>query len=278
MPDILLAAGLGLIMGVLINALADRLPLSTIDFDIEEEEAPLEKSRHEKRGEVGGPVPSLYGALMRVLSGGSYQRPAFAGAVRYPLVEVIAIGLTVYIVLLEGFGLLFAIKAFYNWLFILIAVIDIEHRLILNVVMFPAFFIALVEVIFVRRLKFADALIGYAAAQIIVMGFYLMGYIYLWIVNSNRDDPVDEIAFGFGDVTLATFCGLVVGNPGVYSMLLLMVFFGAVSAVGTVIIFALLRGGHFRAHMAIPYGPSIVLGAAVMLLSPGEQLLLMSFM
>jgi len=38
MPDILLAAGLGLIMGVLINALADRLPLSTIDFDIEEEE------------------------------------------------------------------------------------------------------------------------------------------------------------------------------------------------------------------------------------------------
>jgi leader peptidase (prepilin peptidase)/N-methyltransferase len=159
----------------------------------------------------------------------------------------------------------------YIALFVLIAVIDIEHRLVLDIVMVPAFVIALVEVAVSPRLKLTQGLIGYAIGQIVVMGIYLLGAVYLWLVNSSRDEPVEEIPFGFGDVTLATFCGLVVGAPGIIFVLVFMIFIGGVMALLFLLSRLVLARG-YQAHTPIPYGPAIVSAAVIMLLW-GDQVI-----
>ena len=171
----------------------------------------------------------------------------------------------------NGLNLRFAVLLVYMSLFVLIAIIDIQHRLILNIVMLPAFVFALIEVLVMDRVHLADGLIGFAVGQIVVTGMFLLGELYLWFVNRKRDDPVREIAFGMGDVTLATFCGLVVGYPGVIYMLIVMIVVGGVMGflylLGTAI-----TTGKYQAHMAMPYGPAIVIAAALMLLW-GEEII-----
>jgi prepilin signal peptidase PulO-like enzyme (type II secretory pathway) len=147
----------------------------------------------------------------------------------------------------------------------LISVIDIEHRLILSIVLLPAFLIAFLEIVITRRITIPDALVGYAVAQIVVMLYYLMGILYLRIVNARRKDPVSEIAFGFGDVSLATFCGLIVGYPRVVYMLILMALVGGLMAFSYLIV-RLVIVRRYEAHMAFAYGPAITIAAAIMLL------------
>jgi len=73
-------------------------------------------------------------------------------------------------------------------------------------------------------------------------------------------------AMGEGDITLATYTGLVVGFPLILISLLLMIVFGGVGAAGVVIA----RKGSLKT--AIPYGPFIILGCVVTLLW-GPQIL-----
>jgi prepilin signal peptidase PulO-like enzyme (type II secretory pathway) len=157
----------------------------------------------------------------------------------------------------------------YLALFVLIAVIDIEHRLVLNVVMIPAFALTFIEMIVTGRISLNDALVGYAVAQIVVMAFYLLGGVYLWIVSTRQGKPLGEVPFGFGDVTLATFCGMVLGFPTVLPMLMLMVLLGAAIAILYLVVRAL-TVRRVEAHMVIPYGPAIVLAAAILLLWQNE--------
>jgi leader peptidase (prepilin peptidase)/N-methyltransferase len=235
---VILASALGgLAIGVLINVLANRLPAyrTTPEKPDEEADEPAEE-----------PEPT---------------RPP---TLRYALVELAMAGLAAGLAQRSGFTPTFGVLLFYTALFMLIAVIDIEHRLVLNVVMFPAFAIALVEVMVGGRIAPLSGLAGYAIAQIVVMGFYLLGGLYLWLINRGRETAVNEVAFGFGDVTLATFCGLVVGSPGVIIMLVLTVFLGGLFAV-LFIVSRMAFAREYRAHTALPYGPAIVIAAIIML-------------
>jgi prepilin signal peptidase PulO-like enzyme (type II secretory pathway) len=137
-------------------------------------------------------------------------------------------------------------------------------------VLLPTFLIAFLEILVTHRISLADALVGYAVAQIIVMLYFLMGGLYLRIINARRKDPVSEIAFGFGDVSLATFCGLIVGYPHVVYMLVLMALLGGIMALGYLVI-RLVIVRRYEAHMAFPYGPAITIAAAMMLLW-GDQI------
>jgi leader peptidase (prepilin peptidase)/N-methyltransferase len=156
------------------------------------------------------------------------------------------------------------VLGFYLTLFVLIAVIDVEHRLVLNAVMLPAFALALIELLVTRRLEFQAALVGYAVGQLVVMGMFLLGALFLWIINTGRREPVSEVAFGVGDVTLATFGGLVVGYPRVVVMLVLMIVLGGVIA-GLFWLYHRFVRRDYRAYTPLAYGPAIVLSAAIML-------------
>lgn len=168
-----------------------------------------------------------------------------------------------------GFGGEYAVLMAYLALFALVGVIDIEHKLVLNVVMLPAFAFALVEVLLNGRATPIESLAGFAIAQIVVMAFFLLGGVYqrgLGGTGAGEGEEDDaEIAFGFGDVTLATFCGLVVGYPRVIPMLVLMVLAGAALAVVYLIVQAV-AGKGYRGDTALPYAPAILIAATVMLL------------
>jgi leader peptidase (prepilin peptidase)/N-methyltransferase len=245
MVGYILAALIGLILGGCIGLLADWLPKLNRDLrgDSQAQEAEL-------------PTGS------ESLKDRWYQR--FIQP-RYMAVELVMAIACLYLWHREGLTPMLGILAFYVALFVLITVIDIEHRLVLDVVMLPAFVIALLEVVLSNRLSLQNALVGFAVGQIVVMGFYVLGIIYLWIINAGRKEQVREVAFGFGDVTLATFCGLVVGYPRVVVMLVLMVVLGGLIAL-LYLLYRAIIVRDYKAHTPLPYGPSIVLAALVMLL------------
>nr|MBN1228791.1 prepilin peptidase [Anaerolineae bacterium] len=156
---------------------------------------------------------------------------------------------------------------FYLTLFMLVLVIDIEHRLVLDSVMLPAFALALFEVLFSGRIpEPIKALAGYAVGQIIVMTIFVAAQGYLAVVNRNRDTALDVIPFGFGDVTLVTFCGLVLGYPKILVMLFLMVIFGGIFAIGYALFYSLVRK-RYTSNMAMPYAPAVISAATIMLVS-----------
>ncbi|GAB4478377.1 MAG: hypothetical protein Kow00124_22700 [Anaerolineae bacterium] len=187
------------------------------------------------------------------------------------IVILLMAGLAVYLYAREGLSWTGGIYLAYLALFVLIAVIDFEHLLVLDAVMIPAFIFALLEVFLSQRQPVLRALGGFAAAQIAVMGIYLAGMLYLWIVNTQRETPVTEVPFGFGDVTLASFCGLVIGLGSVILMIPLMIVIGGLMAAGLLLVRGLIQQ-RYKAHTAIPYGPAILLASAILLLW-GEQVM-----
>jgi len=209
-------------------------------------------------------LPARRAAQMDAGTPAETPAPAGRPVARIVAVEIVLGALAGYLWWRFGASVMFGVLLFYVTVFTLIAVIDIEHRLVLNVVMLPAFVVALLEVFLSGRREPVEALAGYAVAQIVVMGIYLMGHVYLNAVNARRGEPVTEVAFGFGDVTLATFCGLIIGYPGVIVMLVLMVLFGGLFALLYVLGRMLFAKG-YRAHTPLPYGPSIILAAMVLL-------------
>jgi leader peptidase (prepilin peptidase) / N-methyltransferase len=253
MLSIVIAVAVGLAIGFAVNILADVLPQYRLD-DGEDDDA-VEKS--EEGLEItesvveSSPTPKW--------------SPSRLGSLRYIVVNILMVAIAIYVWGRVTTPLGIGIHIFYLALFLLIAVIDIEHKLVLTIVMIPAFIFAFVEIAISHRVTLADALVGYAIGQIVVMLFYLLGGIYITIINARRNEPIREVAFGFGDVTLATFCGLIIGYPGVIWLLVLMILVGGLMGF----VFLLVRlviVRRYQAHMAIPYGPAIVIAAALMLL------------
>jgi leader peptidase (prepilin peptidase)/N-methyltransferase len=145
-----------------------------------------------------------------------------------------------------------AIQSIFFGIFLLVLVIDLEHRLILHVVTLPALAIALLT----SRVTAtpASAAIGAAIAFCTFLGIYLVGAM---VYGSG--------AMGFGDVTLATFIGAATGFPLVVVALLAGMMTGGV--VSFVLVVTRLR----RLRSKVPYGPFLLVGAAVALLW-GQQI------
>jgi prepilin signal peptidase PulO-like enzyme (type II secretory pathway) len=146
-------------------------------------------------------------------------------------------------------------------IFLLITIIDIEHRLILHVVTGPsAILIGFLGVLDPER-GLQKTLLGGVVGFGIVLGLYLLGGVFARFVARMRGQVLDEVAFGFGDVTLAGVLGLSVGNPGI----LLALFLGILAAgeYSLVHIFFMLLRRQYKAFVPIPYGPFLILGAAI---------------
>lgn|SRR5574341_583962 len=255
--SLILAILVGLTLGLVINVLADRLPAyraRAIDEDDESETVPsLEQDVPQDTEGVEMPhvSPAEDWGFHRLSS------------LRYVAVEILLIVLTIYI-WLGGTSLPLVSALLYISIFTLIALIDIEHRLILTVVILPAFLLAFIELALSGRLTFTDAMVGYAIGQILVMLIYLFSGLFLWLRNIGRSEPIREIAFGFGDVTLATFCGLAVGYPGVIYMIVLAILVGGALALLFLVQMGITR--RYEANRVMPYGPAIVIAAAIVLL------------
>jgi leader peptidase (prepilin peptidase)/N-methyltransferase len=168
---------------------------------------------------------------------------------RHPLVEfglATAYGY-LWIVLGPSIKLLFYL--IYAAIFALILVTDIERRLILNVVMFPAILLAIVASLVVPDIVLWNALAGGAVGLFAFLFLVVIGRI---IFGSG--------ALGEGDITLATFVGLITGFPLVVEALVLTTLIGA----GASLILLITRVRGLRDY--IPYGPFLIIGAVITLL------------
>jgi len=144
----------------------------------------------------------------------------------------------------QGEPLWLLLATLYTCFFIVIFFIDLEHRLVLNRVIYPAIVVALLFVPFTP---------GHSAKELLLGG--LIGFALLFLIAF-----VYPAGMGVGDVKLATFIGLVVGFPSVFVALLLSFVAGGLVGGG------LLLSGLKGRKDPIPFAPFLVAGGMVAML------------
>ncbi|MBM4466660.1 MAG: prepilin peptidase [Chloroflexi bacterium] len=149
-----------------------------------------------------------------------------------------------------GLSLRLLLATLYTCLFIVIFVVDLEHRLVLNRVIYPAIAVALLAVPFTPHHQVVELLAGGA------LGFGLLFLVAL----------VYPAGMGMGDVKLATFIGLVVGFPSVFVALLISFVAGGLAGG------SLLVSGLKGRKDPIPFAPFLVTGGMVAMLY-GKEIL-----
>ena len=143
----------------------------------------------------------------------------------------------------------FGVMAFYACLFIIIFVVDLEHGLILNKVVYPGMAVALLLALFVPQPWLTQWISHDIASAAIGGGIGLGIFLLLAIVSRG--------GMGWGDVKLAALIGLATGFPLVFISLIMGAILGGVVAV------ALVASKKRKRQEAIPFGPFLSLAAMV---------------
>ncbi len=155
-----------------------------------------------------------------------------------------------------GLNVELAFGLVYASIFIVIFVIDLEHKHILDVVTFPAMAIAIIFSFFCGGYEefWPEIGPGITLSALFggVVGFVLILLPYMLTRGAGM---------GYGDVKLAALIGLVCGFPLVTVALMVGIILGGLAAV-FMLLFRLVESR----KTAVPYGPFLVAGAAVALI------------
>jgi prepilin signal peptidase PulO-like enzyme (type II secretory pathway) len=139
-----------------------------------------------------------------------------------------------------------------------IMVIDIEHRAVLVETSLLGFVLFLIYGIILRGLlrTILGGLVGFLTMYLI----YGLGKAFSRIAGRLRHQSIDEVAFGFGDVTTGTILGLLVGWSEIFrAMTISFLLFGAFTLI---LFFALLLTKKYSAFSnALPFTPFLIIGA-----------------
>jgi leader peptidase (prepilin peptidase)/N-methyltransferase len=239
---------LGLMLGVIVNLLSDSLPVSR---SLERLHCPA----------CGAPRPwSRWSALITRLT--SAWRCAYCGSersMRSWLVELFAVVGSLGLAIYNPQPVAYLPSLLVGFIFLLIFVIDIEHRLILHIVTLPAGVLFFLLAGLNSDLTYIRSLMGGAFGFILFFLLYLFGGLFSrWVAQRRGMDP-DEVAFGFGDVTLATVIGLLVGFPAVIEALIRGILYAGLFSIVYLLYLSLRR--RYSSFVPIPYGPFLILGA-----------------
>jgi leader peptidase (prepilin peptidase)/N-methyltransferase len=139
--------------------------------------------------------------------------------------------------------------ALYSAVFVLILITDLERRLILDVVTYPAMILGLIGSFFMPGVTWWSALIGGA-----------IGLTFFFIAAIIGNVFFGAGAMGGGDVKLAAFIGIITGYPLVIEAIVLTLLVGA--AVSLVLLITGVRS--MRDY--VPYGPFLIAGGMATLL------------
>ena len=149
----------------------------------------------------------------------------------------------------------------YSAIFVLVLVIDLEHKLILNVVIYPAWALALIGSLFHPQPHFYRlALLGGAVGFGVLYLICLLGELFVRVMSRIRGKRIHAVAFGFGDVRLGGFIGLVLGFPDVLTAIFVAILLGGLGGILYWFVSAVILR-RYSLFTAIPYGPFLVLGA-----------------
>jgi leader peptidase (prepilin peptidase)/N-methyltransferase len=233
---IIIYALFGWLVGVAINHAADILPTRQTIL------------QRLKCTRCATPRPNLgWSALLALLT--KHTRCPECNETRQTQIRSLVVELVTpifFIFLLQRYGLTFELitTTIYTVILILITVTDLEHRLILNVVMLPA-------ILFALLISFVDPTISWKIALLGGVCGFLLSYIAALVSRGG---------LGGGDVTLSTFLGLVLGFPHILLSLIFGVCLGGVTA------FLLLITRRVGLKTYIPYGPFLTVTGWIMLI------------
>ncbi|PJF25332.1 MAG: hypothetical protein CUN53_13320, partial [Phototrophicales bacterium] len=192
---------IGIVAGGVVNALADDLP----------------KRRRPQLPRYPDDTPRPFIAWLGITAFLFGKRASPNGAKlrwRYPLTEIATALLMVLVVLVTEDDrnieqtmntLQFIFWLIYMPIFVLITVIDLEHRLILFVVIIPSAVIALLDALLTTYgADLGEALLGGLLGFFVFFLLYVGGFLFTYVLGKARGQPIDEVAFGYGDVMLIT--------------------------------------------------------------------------
>ena len=147
-----------------------------------------------------------------------------------------------------GLDYKFAIVAFYSYIFIAIALIDLQHQLILNKIVYPSLIAALIIApVFVQGGNLVGGYFHFGDIDIGILNALIgaaAGFVILLIPAI-----ISRGGMGFGDVKMAALIGLVTGFPNVLVAVLGGIILGGLAAI-VLLVF------HIKKRKeAIPFGP-----------------------
>lgn len=162
----------------------------------------------------------------------------------YPAVELITGLLTLVLFIKTGLSLSFIVLVLFCWSLVVITFIDLEHRIIPDVISLPGIVVGFASSFLVPWLTWKSSLIG-----IIVGGgsLLLVASAYQWITKKE--------GMGGGDVKLLAMMGAFLGWMAVPFIIF------ASSLVGSVIGITLMLVQKKDSKLAIPFGPFLAFGA-----------------
>ncbi len=238
MPTILFAL-LGLAVGVLVNRAADNY--SCGHAFLAAPHCPACSARRRFLDQS---------ALLRLL----LYRASCAhcgAAVRFvPVVlEIASAAAFGYLWLVYGATIPLLLAIVYTTVLLLVLIIDFQHRLIPNAIMLPAIALAVI----------ASPLSPSGPGRTLLGGAFTFGIVLLIYFSGKLFEKVRGYhirggAFGQGDVTLATFVGLVTAFPAALSAIVYALLIGGIGAVAY-LVFHGIAHRRLAFDKPIPYGP-----------------------
>jgi len=142
--------------------------------------------------------------------------------------------------------LLLAIRSVFVLVLVQVIFFDLEHRLILDRVIFPAMGLAVIVSVLYGQPWWAGIATGLGAGVL---------FLFLSIAGSAL---LRAEVLGFGDVKLAAFMGFLLGWPAIVDAVFIGVLVGAIAAIAVGI-------WHRSLKATFAYGPYLAIGALVML-------------
>jgi leader peptidase (prepilin peptidase)/N-methyltransferase len=259
--ETLVYALIGWLVGVFINHTADTIPRhARLDAIPRCEFCDTPRS------------PATWSTVVGYLSG---RRTCLGCGAPLPIrsvaVELITPAIFVWLLWRYGLSAHLGLVSLYTAILILVTVIDLEHHLIPHVVMVPAIVLAIVGAFFNDDMTFRRALLGGAVGFLCVYGLFLLAQPLSALMGRLSRREVNEVPFGFGDVTLGTFVGLITGLPGTFfALLITLLAAGLAAALFWFVQAVVLR--RYTLFSAIPYGPFLALGGFIMMVYGPEIL------
>ncbi len=166
-----------------------------------------------------------------------------------------------YVYLFSPSPLGFGVSSLLILFFAIVFVIDVEHREIYTVITIIGGVIC-----FSCGWKLhgiSRTLWGGAAGYAIMFALYWMGIGFNHILGRIRNTEIDEVALGYGDVTLSGVLGLALGFPGIAYALLLAILLGGLFA-GIMLVMGKIQK-NYQPFTAMPYAPFLLIGASILL-------------
>jgi leader peptidase (prepilin peptidase)/N-methyltransferase len=164
----------------------------------------------------------------------------------YPVVELINALLTLFLFIKFGFSLTFLVLLVFCSSLVVITFVDLEHRIIPDVISLPGIIVGFVSSFFLPWLSWQKSLIGIIAGG---GSLLLVAYVYHFLTKKE--------GMGGGDIKLLAMMGAFLGWLAIPFIIF------ASSLVGSVVGITLMLVQKKDSKLAIPFGPFLAFGAVL---------------